>query len=263
MSATPDTPLPQFHLDHPFLLYHPAPSIAGNASVCSISTNSAIQYQVPSPCRSSSSQLGVSPAPSWDPAETRQSWGGYEWCGQEGTYASGSRPVDQYHNQTTTINTYSFQPPRTNSYAHSQPAKFYSINQTPSFPQSYIPTLNNSSPPLLPHQHTHLPTLPPREDSAHLPLYHSFETFDLRPSLQFLASKTPPPEKPLPPPPTLVNSIPIHQRPIPPRTMSDSEIAKTDGAGPAAFACLSMDFGLSSGMPDPGTKSCETCGSIL
>lgn len=86
MSATADAPLPQFHLNHSFPLYPPAPSIGDNVSACGISTNSAIQYQVPSPCRSHSSQ-SVSPAPSWDPAETRQSWGGYEWCSQEGTYA--------------------------------------------------------------------------------------------------------------------------------------------------------------------------------
>ncbi|OXG84050.1 hypothetical protein C348_02361 [Cryptococcus neoformans Gb118] len=255
MSATADAPLPQFHLNHSFPLYPPAPSIGDNVSACGISTNSAIQYQVPSPCRSHSSQ-SVSPAPSWDPAETRQSWGGYEWCSQEGTYAPASTPVYQYHNRTTTTNTYSFQPPRTNPSARSQPTEFHNIYQTPSFTQQpYIRTPNNSSPPLLPHHPIHPPNLPPLEHSTHLALHHSFKTFDLRPSLQFLASKTPPPEKPLSPPPTLVNSIPIDQRPMPPRIMSNSKIAKTDSAGPAAFACLSMDFGLSAAIPDPGTKS--------
>lgn len=107
-----------------------------------------------------------------------------------------------------------------------------------------------------------LPLCLPLEHNVPLPLDHSLETVDSLPYLQFLASKTSPPEKPLPPHPEPVTSILIHQRLIPPRTMNDSEIVKTDSTQPAAFACLSMDSDFSAGMLDLGIKSCNPCGLI-
>lgn len=224
--------------------------------------NSSFQSQPPGSRRSSSSQL-ISSAPSWDPTETRQNWGDYETSNQEGTYAPASTLVYQRHNQTAKGITYSFQPPRTNSYAHSPPTNIYNVSQTPSFTQRpHTPTPKSSSPPFLLHHPLHPPTLPPLEHNVPLPLDHSLETVDSLPYLQFLASKTSPPEKPLPPHPEPVTSILIHQRLIPPRTMNDSEIVKTDSTQPAAFACLSMDSDFSAGMLDLGIKSCKPCGLI-
>ncbi|KIR39024.1 hypothetical protein I307_01739 [Cryptococcus deuterogattii 99/473] len=255
MSTAADAALPQFRLCYSIPLYHPSLSIAGSASACSTMTNSSFQSQLPSPRRSSSSQL-VSPAPSWDPTETRQSWGNYETSNQESTYAAASTLVYQHHNQTATSITYSFQPPRTESYAHSPPTNIYNVSQTPSFTQHpHTPTPKSSSLPFLPHHPVHPHTLTPLEHNIPLPLDRSLETVDPRPYLQFLASKTPPPEKPLPPHPEPVTSILIHQRTIPPRTVNDSEIVKTDSAQPATFACLSMDSDFSASMLDLGIKS--------
>ncbi|WVO19474.1 uncharacterized protein IAS62_000760 [Cryptococcus decagattii] len=217
--------------------------------------NSSFQSQLPGSRQSSSSQL-ISPAPSWDPTETRQNWRDYETSNQEGTYALASTLVYQHHNQTATSITYSFQPPRTNSYALSPSTNIYNVSQTPSFTQRpHTPTPKSSSPPFLPHHPLHPPALSPLEHNVPLPLDHSLETVDSHPYLQFLASKTSPPEKPLPPHTEPVTSILIHQRPIPPRTVDDNEIVKTDSTQPAALACLSMDSDFSAGMLDLGIKS--------
>lgn len=262
MSTAADAALPQFRLYYSFPLYHPAPSIEGSASACSTMINSSFQSQLPGSRRSSSSQL-IIPASSWNPTETRQNWGDYETSTQEGTYAPASTLVYQHHNQTATSITYSFQPPRTNSYARSPPTNIYNVSQTPSFTQRpHTPTPKSSSLPFLPHYHLHPPTLPPLEHNVPLPLDHSLETVDPRPYLQFLASKTSPPEMPLSPHPEPVTSIRIHQRPIPPRTVDDSEIVKTDSTQPGAFACLSTDSDFSAGMLDLGIKSCKSCGLI-
>nr|ODO04247.1 hypothetical protein L204_00603 [Cryptococcus depauperatus CBS 7855] len=104
------------------------------------------------------------------------------------------------------------------------------------------------------------PTLPPVLAQP-LPMHHAMESFDPRPSLAFLASKTPPPEHYDKAPTPRVAAVPLEQRPKPPKMCDEQEV---DGT-PAAFASLAMGaLPLGQGMAygAMASRGCLSAGSL-
>ncbi|WVQ77533.1 hypothetical protein IAR50_007219 [Cryptococcus sp. DSM 104548] len=194
-----------------------------DATLPQISSTSATPFAPPRNASQSAQQQQ-----SWDPAESRQSWGGYDWCDT------------QHHHQLSTLSAFPPPPPVSPAagmypYAAAlQPAPKAVSTAPGSFldlpypawgdidPNLHIPSLVDSR--STAGSSVSLPNLPPRYIMNHTnPSSHplpSLPLLNVNPSfpLQFLAHKTPPlPADPLPPAPVLYDTVPLIQRPVPPR----------------------------------------------
>ncbi|TYJ53202.1 hypothetical protein B9479_006180 [Cryptococcus floricola] len=171
---------------------------------------------------------------SWDPAESSQSWGGYDWCDPPQPHQEQQLsnfpppPVSSAHTYqypgmlqpTTTMASTAFQD--TGSF-YGIPYTIQDIDPIPSLVDSRsssdssvsLPNMPRYPQVIIPHPHA-----PPEGTSLISP--SPIPLLNLNATLPYLIHKTPPViPSPLPPAPVLYDMVPHLQRPVPPRDGQD------------------------------------------